>query len=100
MFFVDLSLYQKERKIFKIHLLKSGILLNEEDIEKVALLSEGFCGLKIKQGGVSTFYSLCGKLNSEIIISEITKTTPLSVIKKSDFDFIRSWANERALVKV
>jgi hypothetical protein len=37
------------------------------------------------------------KITEDVIISEIKKITPLSILKKDEFTFIRNWAKERGL---
>ena len=71
------------------------------DLEKIAEACEGFSGSEIEQVIVSGFYSVIGgymQLNTEILLEEIKKTRPLSVIMAENIDAMRRWAKDRTVL--
>lgn len=96
-FFIDLPTMDERKKVFEIHLKKRNIDFSKFDLDKLAKLTEGFSGSEIEQLLISSFYSSHGNITFKSIVNEISKTTPLSNIKKSEFEAIRSWAKERSI---
>ncbi len=99
-FFVDLPDRNERIKIFEIHLRKRGINSLGFDLNKLAELTDGFSGSEIEQVIISALYSSYGNFSYNSILTEISKTTPLSRIRQKEFEFIRRWASERAIPKV
>ncbi len=61
---------------------------------------EGFSGSEIEQVIVSGFYSVIGgykQLTTEILLDEIKKTKPLSVIMAENIEAMREWAMDRTV---
>lgn len=99
-FFADLPSELERKEIFRIHLCKRNIEFSDEDLDKLASVTNGFSGSEIEQAVISAFYSSWGKPKLSDVLNEVYKTSPLSLIKKNEFDFIRNWAKERNLLKV
>lgn len=102
-FFVDLPDSNERKKIFSIHLLKKdcdAIGLNREasqaavlNLEKLALLTEGFSGAEIESLIIDALYTAFDKnqpLSIELIFEAAEKVIPLSVTMKNDVEKIRS----------
>jgi hypothetical protein len=76
--------------------------MNPDDfnLDIVADGCEGFSGAEIEQVVVSSLYSTLSsdsKLTTELLLDEIRKTRPLSVIMAEDIDYLRSWALNRTV---
>ena len=99
-FFVDLPDLEIRKEIFTIHMKKRELNLDDFDLDKIAQASEGFSGSEIEQVIVSGFYSVIGgykQLTTEILLSEIKKTRPLSVVMAENIDAMREWAKDRTV---
>jgi SpoVK/Ycf46/Vps4 family AAA+-type ATPase len=96
-FFADLPDLNQREEIFKIHMRKRNIDYTPFNIKKFALNTEGFSGSEIEQVLINSIYASSMKITEDVIISEIKKITPLSILKKDEFTFIRNWAKERGL---
>lgn len=108
-FFVDLPTLNERKEIFKVHLTKrlkdeeiSAEILHdlENNIEKLAQMTEGFIGSEIEQVVIS---ALCDAFfeNRALKFSDferaISNTVPLSQTQKEQILAIREWANIRAV---
>ena len=108
-FFVDLPTFEERKEIFRVHLKKR--LLDEEVcknvkaddenvIENLAQMTEGFIGSEIEQVVVS---ALCDAffenraLEFEDFVKAIQNTVPLSKTQKEQILALREWANVRAV---
>ena len=99
-FFVDLPDTSIRKEILTIHLKKRDLNPDNFDLDKIAKACEGFSGSEIEQVIVSGFYSVIGgykQLNTEILLSEIKKTRPLSVVMAENIDAMREWAKDRTV---
>jgi SpoVK/Ycf46/Vps4 family AAA+-type ATPase len=99
-FFVDLPGLEIRKEIFEIHLKKRNLNPADFDLDKIAEASDGFSGSEIEQAIVSGFYSIIGgykQLTTEIIINEIKKTRPLSVVMAENIEAMREWAKDRTV---
>lgn len=99
-FFVDLPKHKSRTNIFKIHFDKRDIDHDGVDFEQLSAVSEGFSGSEIEQAVVSAVYSCYGKdqkVDTQVILDEISKTRPLSVVMKEKIDQLRHWASERTV---
>ncbi len=99
-FFVDLPDISIRKEILTIHLKKRDLNPDNFDIDKIAQACEGFSGSEIEQVIVSGFYSVIGgykQLNTEILLKEIEKTRPLSVVMAENIDAMREWAQDRTV---
>ncbi len=100
-FFVDLPDENVRSIIFNIHLKKRDQNPDDFDIDALARASVGFSGSEIEQAVVSSLYAMYGndqtKLTTELIIEEITKTRPLSVVMSEKIAWIQAWGAQRAV---
>ena len=107
-FFVDLPTHRERKEIFKLHLQKrlkskevaGEIEINDELLEKLANLSEGFVGAEIEQAVISALYEAFFNkraLNFSDLESTIKNVVPLSVTQKEQILSLRQWANVRAV---
>ena len=99
-FFVDLPTETIRREIFSIHLSKRDLHEDDFDLELLVQASEGFVGAEIEQAIVSAIYSAkanAAEISSDILLNEITKTYPLSVVMAEKMTELRHWAEGRTV---
>lgn len=99
-FFVDLPGADARAAVFALHLKRRGRDPNSFDLAKLAAACEGFSGAEIEQSIVAALYTAFGQkqqLTTEILVSEIHSTQPLSVTRAEDIQAIREWAKSRAV---
>jgi len=99
-FFVDLPDQPIRKIIFEIHLKKRELDPANFELDLISRECEGFSGSEIEQVIVSGFYSTAGgykKLNTEMILDEIKKTKPISVVMAENINMMRDWANDRTV---
>jgi ATP-dependent Zn protease len=99
-FFVDLPSDDIRKEILIIHLKKRELNPENFDLNKISIACEGFSGSEIEQVIVSGFYSVIGgykQLTTEILLDEIKKTKPLSVIMAENIEAMREWAMDRTV---
>jgi len=99
-FFVDLPNGEIRAALFGLHLKKRGRDAGAFDLAKLAAASDGFSGAEIEQAIIAGLYSAFSakqQLTTEILISEIQNTRPLSVTRAEEVQAIREWAKTRAV---
>ncbi|HKB85314.1 MAG TPA: AAA family ATPase, partial [Ignavibacteriaceae bacterium] len=99
-FFVDLPSDSVRKEILIIHLKKRELDPQNFDLDKISAACEGFSGSEIEQVIVSGFYSVIGgykQLTTEILLDEIKRTKPLSVIMAENIESMRAWALGRTV---
>jgi AAA+ superfamily predicted ATPase len=99
-FFVDLPLAEVRTSLFALHLRKRGRDDKSFDLPELAAASEGFSGAEIEQAivaGLFTAFEKKQQLTTEILLSEVRGTQPLSVTRAEDVQSIREWARTRAV---
>jgi SpoVK/Ycf46/Vps4 family AAA+-type ATPase len=99
-FFVDLPDQTIRKIIFEIHLKKRELDPATFDLDLISAACEGFSGSEIEQVIVSGYYSTVGgymKLTTEMILDEIRKTKPLSVVMAEQISMMREWAKDRTV---
>jgi ATP-dependent 26S proteasome regulatory subunit len=98
-FFVDLPNATTRTALFALHLKKRGRDPGAFDLGKLAAASDGFSGAEIEQAIASGLYSAFAakqQLSTDILLSELKSTRPLSVTRSEDITAIREWARTRA----
>jgi SpoVK/Ycf46/Vps4 family AAA+-type ATPase len=98
-FFVDLPSATTRAALFALHLKKRGRDPGGFDLGSLAAASDGFSGAEIEQAIASGLYTaFAGKqqLDTNILLSELKSTQPLSVTRSEDITAIREWAHTRA----
>ena len=99
-FFVDLPNRESRREIFNIHLRRRNQAPSGFDLAALAQASEGFTGAEIEQAIVSSLYSAHSReeaLNTEYLLDELERTSPLSVVMSEKVAWLRAWAAERTV---
>src|SRR5690606_16768120 len=82
-FFVDLPDASVREDIFSIHLNKRNCLADQFDLSQLSLASEGFSGSEIEQAVVAALYNAAStgkQMDTNILLQEISATSPLSVV--------------------
>ena len=98
-FFVDLPTPEIRAALFELHLRKRGRDVAGFNLAKLAAASEGFSGAEIEQAIISGLYTAFAQkqqLTTDILLSEIHSTQPLSVTRAEEVESIREWAKTRA----
>ncbi|MGA8142829.1 MAG: AAA family ATPase [Candidatus Acidiferrales bacterium] len=99
-FFVDLPDASSRAALFSLHLKKRGRDVSTFDVSRLAAASEGFSGAEIEQSiiaGLYTAFDRKQQLTTEILLSEIAATQPLSVTQAEEVQAIRTWSKTRAV---
>lgn len=100
-FFVDLPDAETRGEIFRIHLDKRDIDSNELDLAALLELTAGFSGAEIEQVVVSALYNAYASKQAfslELLLAEIDKTQPLSVVRKESISQLQRWAQDRTVM--
>ncbi|MCP4874312.1 MAG: AAA family ATPase [Gammaproteobacteria bacterium] len=99
-FFVDLPTREIRERILQIHLDKRGLDTDALDLCQLSDLSEGFSGSEIEQLVVSAVYTAHARdsaVDMALLIDEIKKTRPLSVLMVEKIAALRQWAESRTV---
>ncbi len=99
-FFVDLPELDVRREIFEIHLAKRNLDVAAFDIAALAAVAEDFSGAEIEQAIVAAIYSAEAErrsIDTQAIVAEIERTTPLAVVMAEQLMALRHWAQERTV---
>ncbi len=107
-FFIDLPTFNERKQIFKVHLesrLKDpsvigDFLINEESLNHLAELTEGFGGAELEQiviMGLFDAFAEDRSIRMNDFENSIRNTVPLSVTQAEQIRSIRDWANIRAV---
>lgn len=98
-FFVDLPEAEIREEIFNIHLNKRSLDPQDFDLKELATASSGFSGAEIEQSIISSLYQVerGEDVSQEILIDEINKTRPLSIVMAEQLEHLRAWAKERTV---
>lgn len=99
-FFVDLPDTPARQEIFNIHLSRRNVDPAAFDLNILADASDGFSGAEIEQAVVSALYrarSAGREMATDLIIEEISKTSPLSKVMAENIASLRQWAQGRTV---
>lgn len=99
-FFVDLPNASIRERVLVIHLTKRDIACDTLDLPRLAAACEGFSGAEIEQVVVSVLYAHPEKkqaITTEMLLNEITRTRPLSVVMDEQITRLRLWAVDRTV---
>jgi SpoVK/Ycf46/Vps4 family AAA+-type ATPase len=99
-FFVDLPQPAVRAEIFRIHLARRKHPLERFDLEALAAVSERFSGAEIEQSIVAAAYAAHAEgkqLETRHIVSELTSTRPLAVVRAEKVAALRRWAADRTV---
>lgn len=99
-FFVDLPNEKIRERIFNIHLGKRGIPISAQDMPRLVAASAGFSGAEIEQVVVAVMYTKTGPqtvIEVQMLLEEIARTRPLSVVMAEEIAGLRLWARNRTV---
>jgi SpoVK/Ycf46/Vps4 family AAA+-type ATPase len=98
-FFVDLPSVSERKAIFKIHLTKRKINIENIDLDALAENSEGFSGAEIEEAIISAMFDVFydkSDFTTEHFLVGLRQTVPLSRTMSEDIEKLRKWADSRA----
>ena len=99
-FFVDLPDEPTRAEIFGVHLDRRKQQRSGFDLLHLARLTEGFSGAEIEQVIVAGLYESHARrepLSDALMLEEIGRTRPLSVVMREKVAHLRAWARDRAV---
>lgn len=100
LFFVDLPDHAVRMDIFRIHLQRRELDPTQFDLSALADASDGFSGAEIEQVVVGAVYAGQARqktVDQELLLEEIKRTAPLSVVMAEDLAALRRWADGRTV---
>jgi MoxR-like ATPase len=98
-FFVDLPSAAERADVFRIHLRKRGRDSERFDLRRLADVSAGFSGAEIEEAVIAGLFEAFGRraeLTTEMILSALDETVPLSQTMSEELDRLRTWSVGRA----
>ncbi len=99
-FFVDLPDKETREQIFGIHIKKRHRDPKKFDLEKLAIISQGYSGAEIEQAvisGLHQAYDEKSELDTEKIIHAVKISPPLSVTMAEKVQQLRQWSKNRCV---
>ncbi|MBU0501300.1 MAG: AAA family ATPase [Gammaproteobacteria bacterium] len=99
-FFVDLPDEKARKAIFEIHLRRRNLAPSAFNLGALASASEGFSGAEIEQAVVSARHRAQARelaLNDGLLLDELERTQPLSVVMAEQVAALRAWAVGRTV---
>ncbi|HBO9520879.1 TPA: AAA family ATPase [Pseudomonas aeruginosa] len=100
LFFVDLPTPEVRAEIFRIHLQRRELEPAQFDLLLLAAASEGFSGAEIEQAVVAALYAGQARqqaVDQDLLLRELARTSPLSVLMAEKLAALRTWAKGRAV---
>jgi SpoVK/Ycf46/Vps4 family AAA+-type ATPase len=99
-FFVDLPDAAAREEIFRIHLGKRGQDVAKYDLARLSALTSGFSGAEIEQAVICALYGARAAscpADTALVVAEIGRTRPLSVVMAERVAALRAWAADRTV---
>jgi hypothetical protein len=99
-FFVDLPDAATRAEIFRLHLKRRDLRVEDYDLGALAAASDGFSGAEIEQVVVAALYAAAsGRAppTQQQLVDEIRNTRPLSVLMGERVEALREWARGRTV---
>lgn len=99
-FFVDLPDDPARTEILRIHLERRKQAPDKFDLAALVAGSAGFSGAEIEQAVVAALYeahAAGAPLGTELVLAEMKKTRPLSVVMAEKIAWLRAWADQRTV---
>lgn len=99
-FFVDLPDAETRKEIFNIHLRRRKLDPQQFDLARLVQVSEGFSGAEIEQAIVAAHYEAHASakpIDTQLVVDEIGRTRPLSVLMAERVAQLREWARDRTV---
>lgn len=100
LFFVDLPQAEVRQDIFRIHLQQRELDVARFDLAVLAQASEGFSGAEIEQAVVGAVYASQARqvpVEQALLLHELARTAPLSVVMAEQLAGLRAWAAGRTV---
>jgi SpoVK/Ycf46/Vps4 family AAA+-type ATPase len=100
LFFVDLPNQPERKQILGLQLSKHNRDAAAFDLDRISTAAHGFSGAEIEaavQSALYTAYSSKQELSTEMLLSVISQTVPLSVTRAEEIEAQRAWAKTRAV---
>lgn len=100
LFFVDLPDEVIRAEILRLHMRKRGLDPDNFDLNLLAQASDGFSGAELEQAVVSSWHAAsvsAAQPDTAVMLAEIQRTRPLSVVMAESMQALRSWAEGRAV---
>ncbi len=100
LFFVDLPSVDERKQVFSIQLTKRKRNAADYDLDRVAEAAKGFSGAEIEsavQTGLYAAFARKQELSNEDLLTALSSTVPLSVIRAEEIADLRAWAKHRAV---
>jgi SpoVK/Ycf46/Vps4 family AAA+-type ATPase len=101
LFFVDLPDPEVRKDIFRIHLARRELDAGQFDLGQLADAADGFSGAEIEQAVVGAFYAAQARqkaVDQSLLLEEIRRTAPLSVVMAEELAALRNWADGRTVM--
>lgn len=99
-FFVDLPNATERNAIFTVQLAKHKQRVGEFDLDKLVEASRGFSGAEIEAAIKSAMYTAFSDkkfMNTDVVLTELAATVPLSTTRAEEIEELRDWAQQRAV---
>ena len=99
-FFVDLPDDSVRQAIFLIHVKRRQLDPNLFNLVQLSQASQGFSGAEIEQAIISAIYSARAaniEMSQQLLLDELMKTRPLSVVMREQLSALRLWAKGRTV---
>ncbi|MHC4207993.1 MAG: AAA family ATPase, partial [Planctomycetota bacterium] len=99
-FFVDLPKKETRKKIFEIHLRKRRRDPGQFNLDTLAEAAKGYSGAEIEQAVLSALHEAFAKktnLETDLILSALQISPPLSVTMAEKVECLRIWAEGRCV---
>lgn len=99
-FFVDLPDARVRQSILQIHLRNREQPIDRFDFDALVAATDGFSGAEIEQGIVASLYAAHAhktELSTDLLLAELQRTRPLSVVMGEKIAALRMWAAERTV---
>ncbi|WP_430461687.1 AAA family ATPase [Thalassolituus sp. LLYu03] len=100
LFFVDLPDDSIRAEILRLHMRKRGLDPDNFDLNLLAQASDGFSGAELEQAVVSSWHAASvgsAQPDTAVMLAEIQRTRPLSVVMSESMQALRDWAEGRAV---
>ncbi len=100
LFFVDLPTPEVRAEIFRIHLQRRELEPAQFDLHLLAAASEGFRRGGDRAGVVAALYAGQARqqaVDQDLLLRELARTSPLSVLMAEKLAALRTWAKGRAV---
>jgi len=99
-FFVGLPGAEARKEIFRIHLAKRKRNVEQFDMDALSRASEGYSGAEIEQAVMSALHECYGgraELSTEMIVTALKESPPLSVTMREKMLALYEWAQGRCV---